>query len=73
MKTAALRLLKNPLLDIKQREAEMWRTNLEDKMLISLNGESLWFKNYSVSMSKTAFGISSLIQPACIHGKDAAI
>lgn len=127
-KTAALRLLKKPLLDIEQKEAEMWQANVEDrkgsdtppqliidnfsfeelhhvmkkngsqilgllfdemstlygqldlykqsgsvmdrKTLITLNGGSSWsrnYRNYSASMSKTAFNISGFIQPAFVE------
>lgn len=126
-KTAALRLLKKPLLDIEHREAELWRANndtntkldtppqliidnfsfeelhhvmkrngsqilglfdemstlyaqldlykqsgsvMDRKTLITLNGGSSWsrnYRNYSASMTKTAFNISGFIQPAFVE------
>ena len=125
--------MKKPLLDIEQKEAEIWRANRESvkqsdtppqliidnfsfeelhhvmkrngsqilglfdemstlygqldlykqsgsvkdrKTLITLNGGSSWsrnYRNYSASMSKTAFNISGFIATACICGEDAPI
>ena len=126
-KTAALRLLKKPLLALEQKEVEMWLANQENaksggtppqliidnfsfeelhhvmknngsqilglfdemstlygqldlykqsgsvmdrKTLITLNGGSSWsrnYRNYSASMSQTAFNISGFIQPAFVE------
>ena len=126
-KTAALRLLKKPLLDIEHREAELWQANkdtntkldtppqliidnfsfeelhhvmkrngsqilglfdemstlyaqldlykqsgsiMDRKTLITLNGGSSWsrnYRNYSASMTKTAFNIFGFIQPTLVE------
>ena len=125
-KTAALRLLKKPLQEIEEKEAEKWMEKhgteqsnpppqlcidnfsfeelhnvmkrngsqilglfdemstmygqldlykqsgsvMDRKTLITLNGGSSWsrnYRNYSASMSKTAFNIAGFIQPAFVE------
>ena len=125
-KTAALRLLKKPLQEIEEKEAEKWMEKndteqskpspqlcvdnfsfeklhsvmkrngsqilglfdemstmygqldlykqsgsiMDRKTLITLNGGSLWsrnYRNYSASMSETGFNIAGFIQPAFVE------
>ena len=40
---------------------------MDRKTLITLNGGSSWSRNYSASMTKTAFNISGFIQPAFVE------